>query len=97
MLGDAIVNPQRLGIDVISPAAMGGLAVGLISGRRELVAACAGAAIGVGVSLAVSPTLGIIAGGLLGPLVGLLLPRAPGSAADGADPAHLPHLDDVTP
>ena len=53
LLGEAIVDPERLGIDVIFPAAMIGLAVGLISGRRELVAAVVGAAVGVGVSLAV--------------------------------------------
>jgi predicted branched-subunit amino acid permease len=75
-IGDAIVEPKRLGIDVIFPAAMIGLAVGLITGRRELTAAVAGAAVGVGVSLAVSPTVGIIAGGLIGPLVGLLVPAA---------------------
>jgi predicted branched-subunit amino acid permease len=73
-IGDAIVEPKRLGIDVIFPAAMIGLAIGLISGRRELVAAVAGAAVAVGVSLAVSPTVGVIVGGLMGPAVGLLVP-----------------------
>jgi len=96
MLGDAIVNPLRLGIDVISPAAMGGLAVGLISGRRELVAACAGAAIAVAASLLASATIGIIAGGVLGPLVGLLVPPARGSAAE-ATSAALPRLEDMSP
>jgi predicted branched-subunit amino acid permease len=80
-IGDAIVEPQRLGIDVIFPAAMIGLAVGLVTGRRELVAALAGAAVAVGVSLAVSPTVGIIAGGLVGPAVGLAVPATP--QADG--------------
>jgi predicted branched-subunit amino acid permease len=80
-IGDAIVEPQRLGIDVIFPAAMIGLAVGLVTGRRELVAALAGAAVAVGVSLAVSPTVGIIAGGLVGPAVGLAVPATP--EADG--------------
>ena len=75
-IGDAIVEPERLGIDVIFPAAMIGLAVGLVSGRRELVAAIAGAAVAVGVSLAASPTVGIIAGGLVGPAVGLAVPAA---------------------
>jgi predicted branched-subunit amino acid permease len=74
MLGDAIVEPSRFGIDVIFPAAMAGLAVGLVTGRRELVAALAGAAIGVATSLTVSPTVGVIAGGLVGPAVGLLVP-----------------------
>ncbi|HLO34572.1 MAG TPA: AzlC family ABC transporter permease, partial [Candidatus Deferrimicrobium sp.] len=87
MLGDAIVEPTRLGIDVISPAAMGGLAVGLISGRRELVAALAGAAIGVAASLVANPTVGIIAGGVLGPLAGLLVPPA---AAHEAAPIGTP-------
>jgi predicted branched-subunit amino acid permease len=75
-IGDAIVEPQRLGIDVIFPAAMIGLAVGLVTGRRELVAAVAGAAAAVGVSLAISPTIGVIAGGLVGPAIGLLVPAA---------------------
>ena len=37
VLGAQIPDPARLGIDVIFPAAMIGLAVGLITGRRELV------------------------------------------------------------
>jgi predicted branched-subunit amino acid permease len=89
-IGDAIVDPQRLGIDVIFPAAMIGLAVGLVTGRRELVAAVGGAAVAVGVSLAASPTVGIIAGGLVGPAIGLLVPAS--SRADD-----LPPLEDVTP
>lgn len=76
MLGDAIVEPKRFGIDVIFPAAMAGLAVGLMSGRREVVAAVAGATIGVATSILVSPTIGVIAGGVLGPLVGLAVPPA---------------------
>ena len=76
MLGDAVVEPSRFGIDVIFPAAMAGLAVGLLTGRREIAAALAGAAIGVAASLAVGPTIGIIAGGILGPVVGLLVPTS---------------------
>jgi predicted branched-subunit amino acid permease len=89
-IGDAIVDPERLGIDVIFPAAMIGLAVGLVTGRRELVAAIAGAAVAVGVSLAASPTVGIIAGGVVGPAVGLLV-------RGSAPTDDLPRLDDVTP
>ncbi|HEX5240447.1 MAG TPA: AzlC family ABC transporter permease [Candidatus Limnocylindrales bacterium] len=73
-VGGSIPDPSRFGLDVIFPAAMAGLAVGLISGRRELVAALAAAVIGVSVSLAWDPAAGIIAGGLGGPLVGLLGP-----------------------
>jgi len=76
LIGDAIVDPERLGIDVIFPAAMAGLAVGLVTGRRELVAAVVGATVGVVVSLAVSTTVGVIAGGVVGPAVGLLVPSA---------------------
>ncbi|HYL40614.1 MAG TPA: AzlC family ABC transporter permease, partial [Candidatus Binatus sp.] len=75
-VGGAIPDPTRFGLDVIFPAAMGGLAVGLIAGRRELVAAVAGAVVAVGVSLAWDPAAGIVAGGLLGPLVGLGAPPA---------------------
>ena len=75
-VGGSIVDPRRFGIDVIFPAAMIGLAVGLISGRREIVAALAGATIGVAVGLLGGASIGIIAGGVLGPLVGLLVPAA---------------------
>lgn len=76
ILGGQIPDPARLGVDVIFPAAMIGLAVGLISGRRELVAAIVGGLIAVVAAVAVSPSVGIIAGGLVGPAVGLLVPAA---------------------
>ena len=96
-IGDAIVEPNRFGIDVIFPAAMGGLMVGLLTGRREIVAALAGAAIGVVASLTVSPTVGIIAGGVLGPFVGLLVPRTPGAAQLLAVPPGPAQLDGSRP
>ena len=74
VLGAQIPEPARLGIDVIFPAAMIGLAVGLITGRRELVAAIVGAAVAVVVALSTSPSIGIVSGGISGPLVGLLVP-----------------------
>ena len=100
LIGQSIVDPERLGIDVIFPAAMIGLAVGLITGRRELVAAVVGAAVAVGVSLASSPTVGIIAGGVVGPAVGLLVPkakaheRAPIGTEASADRYRMPHTLD---
>jgi 4-azaleucine resistance transporter AzlC len=99
-IGGSIPDPTRYGLDVIFPAAMGGLAVGLITGRRELVAALAGAVIGVAVALAWDPAAGIIGGGVIGPLVGMAVrpsraehaPEAqivfgpePGHRADAAD------------
>jgi 4-azaleucine resistance transporter AzlC len=76
LVGGSIPKPEQFGIDVIFPAAMVGLAVGLITGRREIVAAVTGAAIGVLVALVAGPPIGIIAGGLIGPLAGLLVPKA---------------------
>jgi 4-azaleucine resistance transporter AzlC len=70
-IGGSIPDPNQFGLDVIFPAAMGGLAVGLITGRRELVAALAAAVIAVGVALAWDPAAGIIGGGVIGPLVGM--------------------------
>ncbi|HET7167568.1 MAG TPA: AzlC family ABC transporter permease [Candidatus Limnocylindrales bacterium] len=74
LLGAQIPDPTRLGIDIIFPAAMIGLAVGLITGRRELVAAIVGAGVGVVVALLTGPAIGIVAGGLAGPLAGLAVP-----------------------
>ena len=70
-VGGSIPDPTRFGLDVIFPAAMGGLAVGLITGRRELVAAISASVIAVGVGLAWEPAAGIIAGGVIGPLIGM--------------------------
>jgi 4-azaleucine resistance transporter AzlC len=76
LLGGQIPDPGRLGIDIIFPAAMIGLAAGLMTGRRELVAAIVGSMVGVGTALVVGPAVGIIVGGLVGPAVGLLVPAA---------------------
>ena len=53
-----------------------GLAVGLITGRRELVAAIVGGGVAVAVALSASPRSGSSTGGVVGPLVGLLVPAA---------------------
>jgi 4-azaleucine resistance transporter AzlC len=93
-IGGSIPDPTRFGLDVIFPAAMGGLAVGLVTGRRELVAALAGAILGVAVALAWDPAAGIIAGGVLGPLLGMAVRPAPGEReregqrAYGPEPEH---------
>ena len=93
-IGGSIPDPARFGLDVIFPAAMGGLAVGLITGRRELVAAIAGAALGVGVAMAWDPAAGIIAGGVLGPILGIAVRPGgrdhgrEGQLAFGPEPIH---------
>ena len=93
-IGGSIPEPERFGLDVIFPAAMGGLAVGLLTGRREIVAAVAGAVLGVAIGLAWDPAAGIIAGGVLGPAVGLAVRPGPkehgreGQLAFGPEPVH---------
>ncbi len=81
-LGGAIPDPSRFGLDIVFPAAMAGLAVGLMTGRREVVAAAAGGVIGVLGSLSMGPAIGIVVGGLVGPFVGMAVPvaRPPGDA-----------------
>ena len=74
LVGGALPDPSRFGLDVVFPAAMAGLVVGLASGRREIVAAIVGAVLGVAIALAWDPSIGIVAGGLGGPLVALALP-----------------------
>ena len=107
--GEGIPDPSRFGIDVVFPAAMAGIAAALVSGRRELVAAVAGAAIAVTVGLALGPSAGIVAGGLLAPAIALLVRHAPvtseavsaeiAETAEGFSMGPLPHLgaDDQAP
>jgi 4-azaleucine resistance transporter AzlC len=96
LLGAQIPDPARFGIDIIFPAAMIGLAVGLVTGRRELVAAMVGAGVGVVVALLTGPSIGIVAGGVVGPAVGLLVPetiaqeRAPLGTPASADRYAMP-------
>ena len=95
LLGSAIPDPAVLGLDIVFPAAMAGLAVGLMTGRREIVAAGAGAAIGVVASLVLGPSVGIVVGGLVGPLVGMAMPAPAHDAAPGVG-AHA-HADELHP
>lgn len=74
LLSTQIPDPARFGIDIIFPAAMIGLAAGLVTGRRELVAAIVGAGVGVVVTLLMTPSIGIVVGGVVGPAVALLVP-----------------------
>jgi predicted branched-subunit amino acid permease len=75
--GQVIPDPGRFGVDVVFPAAMAGLAVLLVRARRDLVAAIAACIIGVALALAIDPAVGIVAGGLIGPLVAMAVPRPP--------------------
>jgi len=75
----SLPDPRVMGLDVVFPAVMAALAVVLITDRRALIAAVAGATIGLAVALLVEPSVGVMAGGLVGPLVAML---APGSSTD---------------
>ncbi len=78
--GQVIPDPSRLGLDVVFPAAMAGLAILLVRSRRDLLAALVGAALAVALGLAIDPSVGVVAGGLLGPLVALV--AIPATAGD---------------
>jgi 4-azaleucine resistance transporter AzlC len=72
--GQFIPDPRVLGLDIVFPAAMAGLAVGLTYGRREVVAAVVGVICAVVIGLVWDSRVGIVAGGLIGPLVGIAIP-----------------------
>jgi len=74
LTGGAVPDPNQYGLDIIFPAAMAGLAVGLTTTRRDVVAAGAGGLIGVIGTILAGLGVGIVAGGLLGPAVALVLP-----------------------
>ena len=98
LMGSAIPDPAVLGLDIVFPAAMAGLAVGLMTGRREVAAACAGAAIGIGASLVVGLSVGIVLGGLIGPLVGMAITAkavAGPLAAESPVPLRPSHMADA--
>lgn len=73
--GQLIVDPARLGLDVVFPAAMAGLAVTLATDRPAIAAAIAGAALAVAGGIVLGPAASIVVGGFLGPAAGLLLER----------------------
>jgi predicted branched-subunit amino acid permease len=93
------VDVNRLGLDVAFPAAMAGLSLGMVSGRRDVAAALGAVAVAVPLGLAAGASVGLVAGAVVGPMVGLAMPekrRGTGTAdagrgagsADGAGAAH---------
>jgi 4-azaleucine resistance transporter AzlC len=73
--GQLIPDPAQLGLDVVFPAAMGGLAVKLATGRPEVAAAIGAAALAVVGGIVVGPAVSIVVGGFLAPIAGLLIQR----------------------
>ena len=93
--GQVVPDPRLLGLDIVLPAAMAGLAVGLATGRREVVAGGAGVVVALAFGLLWEPRAGVVAGGVLGPVVGMLVPRrernVPETDEQPADPATFAH------
>lgn len=93
-IGGSIPDPTAFGLDIVFPAAMLGLSVGLITGRRELVAAGAGGGLGLVLSLLLGPEIGVVGGGLVGPLAGIAMPTAePASERHPDGPLPFAELD----
>src|ERR1035437_7650267 len=77
-LAGGVVDARRLGLDVAFPAAMAGLSLGMVSGRRDVVAALGAAAVAVPVGLAAGASVGLVAGAVIGPFFGLAVPVSAG-------------------
>jgi 4-azaleucine resistance transporter AzlC len=71
------VDTNRLGLDIAFPAAMAGLSLGMVSGRRDVAAALGAVAVAVPVGLAAGASIGLVAGALIGPCFGLAVPASP--------------------
>ena len=67
---------DQLGLDVAFPAAMAGLSLGMVSGRRDVAAALGAVAVAVPVGPRRS-SIGLVAGALIGPFFGLAVPASP--------------------
>jgi 4-azaleucine resistance transporter AzlC len=76
-LAGGAVDTRRLGLDVAFPAAMAGLSLGMVSGRRDAAAALGAVAVAVPVGLAGGASLGLVAGAVVGPFFGLAVPASP--------------------
>jgi 4-azaleucine resistance transporter AzlC len=78
------VDTNKLGLDVAFPAAMAGLSLGMVSGRRDVAAALGAVAVAVVVGLSGGASLGLVAGAVLGPLFGLAV--KPSSHEESSEP-----------
>lgn len=78
------VDTSRLGLDVAFPAAMAGLSLGMVSGRRDVAAALGAVATAVTVGLVGGPSIGLVAGAVIGPFFGLAVP--PSAHEESSEP-----------
>jgi len=77
-LAGGAVDTHKLGLDVAFPAAMAGLSIGMVSGRRDLAAAVGAVAVAVPVGLFGGTSVGLVAGAVFGPFFGLAVPASAG-------------------
>jgi 4-azaleucine resistance transporter AzlC len=79
------VDTHRLGLDVAFPAAMAGLSLGMVSGRRDVAAAAGAVLVAVPVALVAGVSVGLVAGAVVGPLIGMAIPGRPGDLNPSAE------------
>lgn len=78
------VDTQRLGLDIAFPAAMAGLSLGMVSGRRDVAAVAGAVVVALGVGLLGGASVGLVAGAAFGPVFGLMVP--PSEHDESAEP-----------
>jgi 4-azaleucine resistance transporter AzlC len=84
-LAAGAVDTTRLGLDVAFPAAMAGLSLGMVSGRRDVAAAAGAVLVAVPVGLLAGTSVGLVAGAVIGPMIGLAVPARPGEPPASAE------------
>jgi len=77
-IASGAVDTNRLGLDVAFPAAMAGLSLGMVSGRRDVAAAAGAVLVAVPMGLFAGPSVGLVAGAVIGPMIGMAMPARPG-------------------
>ena len=83
LAGAALPEPGTIGLDVMFPASMAGLAVGLVRDRAALIALITGGAAAVAAAILINPSAAAMIGGLIGPLVGIALTQRERSQREG--------------
>jgi 4-azaleucine resistance transporter AzlC len=84
-LAGGAVDTRRLGLDVAFPAAMAGLSLGMVSGRRDVAAALGAVAVAVPIGLVGGASLGLVAGAVVGPFIGLAVPASPAEESSASE------------
>lgn len=79
------VDTNRLGLDVAFPAAMAGLSLGMVSGRRDVAAAAGAVLVAVPIGLLSGPSVGLVAGAVVGPMIGMAIPARRGEPEPSAE------------